>query len=177
MIAIPGIISIIEIKKIMEQILDTVLTETKPVVYIGFWMRTAAYLIDGIIIGIIQSVIMLLMIGSTFTNMGANAAADPGFMPRFVSMYSIVLVIQWLYFAGMESSSKQATLGKMALGIKVTDLNGERISFGKATGRYFSKIISAIILCIGYIMVAFTEKKQGLHDQIAGTLVVKNNMA
>jgi uncharacterized RDD family membrane protein YckC len=74
----------------------------------------------------------------------------------------------------LESSSMQATLGKMALGLKVTDLNGKQISFGKATGRYFAKIISAIILLIGFIMVAFTEKKQGLHDMIAGTLVVKN---
>jgi uncharacterized RDD family membrane protein YckC len=72
----------------------------------------------------------------------------------------------------MESSSKQATLGKMALGIIVTDLEGQRISFGKATGRHFSKIVSGIILYIGFIMVAFTEKKQGLHDMMAGCLVV-----
>jgi len=81
-------------------------------------------------------------------------------------------VVGWLYFAMMESSSTQGTLGKMALGIKVTDLNGGQIGFGKATGRYFGKIISALILLIGYIMVAFTEKKQGLHDMMAGCLVV-----
>ena len=61
----------------------------------------------------------------------------------------------------------------MALGMKVTDLAGNRISFLRATGRYFAKIISALILFIGFIMVAFTEKKQGLHDMIAGTLVVR----
>ncbi len=72
----------------------------------------------------------------------------------------------------MESSPTQATLGKMALGIKVTDLAGKRVGFGKATGRYFGKIISALILLIGFIMVAFTEKKQGLHDKMAGCLVV-----
>jgi uncharacterized RDD family membrane protein YckC len=60
----------------------------------------------------------------------------------------------------------------MLLGLKVTDLNGHRISVGRAAGRWFSKIISAMILAIGYIMVGFTEKKQGLHDMIAGTLVV-----
>ncbi len=79
---------------------------------------------------------------------------------------------QWLYFALMESSVKQGTLGKMALGIIVTDANGNRISFGRATGRYFGKIISGAILCIGYIMAGFTEKKQALHDMIAGCLVV-----
>jgi uncharacterized RDD family membrane protein YckC len=72
----------------------------------------------------------------------------------------------------MESSSKQATLGKLALGIVVTDLNGNRISFGRATGRYFGKIVSGMIFAIGYIMAGFTEKKQALHDMIASCLVV-----
>ena len=77
----------------------------------------------------------------------------------------------WLYFALMESSTRQATLGKMALDMKVTDDEGNRISFGRATGRYFAKILSALILLIGFIMVAFTDRKRGLHDMIAGTLV------
>jgi uncharacterized RDD family membrane protein YckC len=84
----------------------------------------------------------------------------------------INLVLGWVYAAAMESSDRQATLGKMAVGIKVTDMNGERISFGKATGRHFAKIISAIILLIGYIMAAFDSKKQALHDKMAGTLVL-----
>ena len=82
------------------------------------------------------------------------------------------ILIGWLYSALLESSPNQATVGKMALGIKVTDLDGERISFGRATGRHFGKILSFLILCIGYLMVAFTERKQGLHDLMAGTLVV-----
>jgi uncharacterized RDD family membrane protein YckC len=86
---------------------------------------------------------------------------------------TIVLLVfgSWLYEAFMESSSYQATLGKMILGMKVTDLSGNRISFGRATGRHFAKWISGMILCIGYIMVGFTERKQGLHDLLAGTLV------
>jgi uncharacterized RDD family membrane protein YckC len=72
----------------------------------------------------------------------------------------------------MESSVKQATLGKLAIGIIVTDLQGSRITFGRATGRYFGKILSSLILSIGYIMAGFTEKKQALHDMIAGCLVV-----
>jgi uncharacterized RDD family membrane protein YckC len=83
------------------------------------------------------------------------------------------IVVAWLYYAIQETSPKQATLGKQALGIVVTDLQGKRIDFVKATIRYFSKIISSIILLIGYIMAAFTEKKQALHDMIAGTLVLK----
>jgi len=77
----------------------------------------------------------------------------------------------WLYSAFMLSSSYQATLGKMIFGMKVTDLSGNRISFARATGRHFAKWVSAAILFVGFLMVAFTERKQGLHDMLAGTLV------
>jgi Tfp pilus assembly major pilin PilA len=78
----------------------------------------------------------------------------------------------WLYFALLESSGWQATVGKRALGIKVTTVDGQRIGFGQATGRYFAKILSGLTLCIGFLMVAWTQKRQGLHDKIAGTLVL-----
>lgn len=78
----------------------------------------------------------------------------------------------WIYFAAFESSESQATPGKKALGIKVTDLNGKKISFGRASGRFFAKYLSAALLCVGFIMIAFTKRKQGLHDIIAGCLVV-----
>jgi uncharacterized RDD family membrane protein YckC len=85
-----------------------------------------------------------------------------------------MLVLQWLYYAWMESSEHQATLGKMALGLIVTDLDDRRVSFARATGRFFAKIISGLIpLAIGYIMAGFTEKKQALHDMIASTLVLR----
>ena len=73
----------------------------------------------------------------------------------------------------MESSSLQATLGKMIFGMKVMDLNGNRISFARATGRHFAKYISSAILFVGYIMAGFTERKQALHDMLAGTLVIR----
>lgn len=85
----------------------------------------------------------------------------------------LTAVAGWLYFALMESSKFQGTIGKLALGIVVTDMDGNKVSFGKATGRYFGKIISAIILYVGFMMAGFTEKKQGLHDILAGTLVWK----
>ena len=88
-------------------------------------------------------------------------------------IYLSVVIIGWLYSALMESSAKQATLGKLALGIKVTNLQGERIGFGRATGRYFGMILSSLTLCIGFVMAGFTRRRQALHDMVAGTLVVK----
>ena len=85
------------------------------------------------------------------------------------------LVVNWLYYTLLESSEWQATLGKRALSMSVTDLNGNRISWGRANGRYWGKIISALILFIGFIMAAFTDKKQALHDKMAGTLVLNKN--
>ena len=123
--------------------------------YGGFWIRFVAAIIDGILLAIVQFIIGLVIDDQTTTTL-------------------INIVLGWLYFAGMESSANQATLGKRVMGLQVTDLEGDRIGFGKATGRYFAKIISALILFIGYFMIGFTEKKQGLHDMIAGTLVIKN---
>ena len=81
------------------------------------------------------------------------------------------LVGNWLYEAIMESSTKQATVGKMIFNMKVTDLQGQRISFARASGRHFAKYLSALTIFIGYIMAGFSEKKQALHDMIAGTVV------
>ena len=124
--------------------------------YAGFWKRFAATVIDFVIWMILGFILAVL-----------------GVIEDAVRLGNIVGVLMgWIYFAAFESSSKQATPGKMALGIKVTDLNGRRIGFGKATGRYIGRILSMVILFIGCIMIAFTEKKQGLHDKMAGCLVV-----
>lgn len=141
-------------------------------VYAGFWIRLAAYLIDSIVVQIASSILMFIFMGSFFLN--PESAEDPeALMGRILPMYVILIVGSWLYYALMESSAQQGTLGKMAVGIKVTDMDGARISFGNATGRFFGKIISGIILFVGYIMIGFTEKKQGLHDMMASTLVVQ----
>jgi len=150
--------------------------------YAGFWKRFAAYLIDTIIIGFVMGIIMMVFGIGLFTSMatmdemamdeGDAEAMAAGMIGGMMTLILVASAAQWLYFALMESSAKQGTLGKMALSIIVTDANGNRISFGRATGRYFGKIISGAILCIGYIMAGFTEKKQALHDMIAGCLVV-----
>lgn len=153
----------------------------QPVVYAGFWRRFAAHLIDSIIISVVEFIIFIpalamVGIGVVTTAMEADAESIVGLLLMVIGtfLFTILLtiILSWLYFALMESSARGATLGKMVVGLRVTDLSGGRISFGRATGRYFSKIISAMILMVGYIMAAFTDRKQALHDIIAGTLVV-----
>lgn len=149
--------------------------------YAGFWERFVAVLIDGILLSVVSNIFTFAFFQTTsFTQPKIDPYGDENPLAQLMSIYvdmmpSIILgaVINWLYYAYMESSANQATLGKMALNLKVTDLNGERISFGRATGRHFAKYLSSLTLLIGYVMAAFTERKQALHDIVAGTLVVK----
>ena len=141
---------------------DKVATE-----HAGFWRRLVAWILDGIIVSIVYFLLVaLISIGRTGSLPDAIEWVSRSYISSLLN-----IIIAWLYFSIMESSSRQATLGKMLLDIVVTDMSGNRISFGRATGRYFAKIISGLILFIGYLMIAFTDKKQGLHDIIADTLV------
>jgi uncharacterized RDD family membrane protein YckC len=142
--------------------------------YGGFWLRFVAYIIDAIILNVVLSALASVM------GMGIMMpwAIDPDLAMAYgmSSILGYIVVSQvgtWLYFALMEASGMQGTLGKKALGMMVTDLDGQRIGFGRATGRYFAKILSGLILGIGYFMVGWTQRKQGLHDMLAGTLVYK----
>jgi uncharacterized RDD family membrane protein YckC/ribosomal protein L40E len=143
--------------------------------YGGFWIRVVAAIIDAILIRVVLFPIGAIFGLSSLALGGIRHSAFP-FMHFFGGGVMLMLSIaaSWLYEAVMESSSYQATLGKMIFGMKVTDLYGNRISFARATGRHFAKILSAMILCIGFIMVGLTERKQGLHDLIAGTLVQRS---
>jgi uncharacterized RDD family membrane protein YckC len=97
-----------------------------------------------------------------------------GFLMLIFTLAGVSVIGQWLYCGYLESGEKQATWGKQALNLYVTDLSGNRISFGRASGRFFAKIISGLIpLGIGYIMAGFTERKQALHDMIASCLVLR----
>jgi uncharacterized RDD family membrane protein YckC len=140
--------------------------------YGGFWIRFVAVIIDALVVGIVilpVSVIMALMIAMAGKVVGMPTIGVH--LVRVIAGVTLSSCANWIYEAALESSSKQATLGKLALALKVTDLAGQRISFARATGRHFAKILSGMILMIGYIMAGFTERKQALHDMIAGTLV------
>ena len=144
--------------------------------YAGFWRRFVAYLIDYALLTIV--IYILAMILGMTAGIGSMAAeTDETGILALTSVFGgfflmLFILLPWLYYSLLESSAKQGTLGKMALGLRVVDYEGRRISFGRATGRYFAKIISGLILSIGYIMAGFTAKKQALHDMMASTLVV-----
>lgn len=137
--------------------------------YGGFWLRLVAYLIDGVILNIAGWALgMVFGLAISLGGIGEDAA-----MGGVFALSGFSLVTGWLYSAVLESSQWQATVGKKALSLVVTDEEGQRIGFGRATARYFAKILSMLILFFGFIMIGWTRRKQGLHDMIAGTLVYK----
>ena len=138
--------------------METHLSKKPSLYYAGFWKRVAALFVD---------LLLFFAIGVAL----ALAGFDIGFRDPSEQKF-FDLLFGWIYAATMESSSRQGTFGKMALGIKVTDLQGNKIGFAQATGRYFGRLLSAVIFLIGFLMVAWTEKKQGLHDMMASCLVV-----
>lgn len=162
-------------------------SEQNQVKYAGFWLRFAAYIIDQFVIGIagliiaIPFIIGIVAFGINLSVMNdASDFFDKGGLMMVGGIIGLIMLIallsvimKWLYYALMESSKFGGTLGKMAVSIKVVDLEGNRISFARATGRYFSRIITNMTLLIGYILAGVTAKKQALHDMIASCLVVR----
>lgn len=143
----------------------------KVVKYAGFWRRLAAYIIDCIVAGIVAysfAVVGALLIelpsGELFDGLALTIAT--------IWILACYLVVPWLYWTVMERSNRQATLGKRALGILVTDIEGRRVTFVRGTVRYWAKVISFLILLTGFILAGFTSRKQALHDIISNCLVV-----
>ena len=160
------------------------LVASRSFVYAGFWLRFVAFVIDAFIVGcaILLLLVPLLFLTGLAANLEAlaqsrgqpNPAIVGGLIAVIVLFALVAVLVRWLYHAYLESGENQATWGKQALGIYVTDLTGNRITFGRASGRFFAKIISGMIpLAIGYIMAGFTDRKQALHDMIASCLVLR----
>jgi len=135
--------------------------------YAGFWLRWIAYVIDSAIVGALPLIVALIIAPIFFAS--SRAVAILGVIFFIVPTAGTV---GWLYYSLMESSAYQATLGKRLLGLKVTTLKGDPVSFGRASARFFAKILSSVLL-IGFLMAAFTAKKQALHDLIAGCVVIR----
>ncbi len=153
--------------------------------YAGFWLRLVALVIDNVVLGlgfflVLIPLIFLTGLRTFLDNFHPNEDMnDVGIFMIIVFLFLVAtasLVLTWLYHALMECSEWQATLGKKALGLVVTDMAGQRVSFGRATGRHFGKILTNMVPAfLGYIMAGFTGKKQALHDMLAGCLVLRRN--
>jgi uncharacterized RDD family membrane protein YckC len=155
--------------------------------YAGFWVRFLAFLIDSVVMSIGLFLVLIPLI--FLTGLGALLSrihpdeelseAGAFLIIGVIFLFATVaLAVTWLYHAWMESSEWQATVGKKALGLVVTDMAGQRVSFGRATGRHFAKIVTNLVsfgIGLGYIMAGFTAKKQALHDMIASCLVLRRS--
>ncbi len=155
-------------------------------VYAGLGRRLIAFIVDIIIIllfDLVAAGTLGLFRGFQnlyfyeFQGVAASDLTAEGTMAALagsiIAAYGLTLiVIPWLYYAGFESSRSQATPGKVLMSLVVTDLEGNKPSFARTTLRFFGKYISTLIIFIGFIMIGFTKKHQGLHDKIAGCLVL-----
>lgn len=158
------------------------------VAYAGFWLRFVAYLIDSAVLGATLFALFIpfaAWLGFTSIwararsgenpNAIANAMMSGTFVLGIVFLAAASIVGGWLYHALMESSTWEGTLGKRALNLRVTDLSGARVTFKRATGRHFGKIITSFIpLGIGYVVAGFTERRQAVHDMLSSCLVLRN---
>jgi uncharacterized RDD family membrane protein YckC len=148
--------------------------------YGGFWIRFVAVIIDGIILGVVGFIVglplrMILGVSSISVAQSQDPSAALAMLPALMGMMGVSMLINLvigltydIYFV----SQKGGTIGKLALGLQIIRLDGSRLSVGQAAGRYFAKILSSMILLIGYIMAGFDAEKRSLHDRICGTLVI-----
>ena len=140
--------------------------------YAGFWIRTIALFIDNLICGLLTVLLSLPFFVITGYSYSSAFYGISSFSFDSVMGFSLGTIINWLYFTLLEASEWQATLGKKFVGIQVRNESGQPINLAIANIRYWSKLVSGFILCLGYLMAAFTEKKQALHDKIAATVVI-----
>lgn len=142
--------------------------------YAGFWLRAVAYALDSLLLGLVVGFVILMPL----VDRGAIAPDNPwvlftGVSRQIIAIQLLVTMASWLYFALFESSIWQATPGKRVLRLAVTDLEGRRISFARASGRYFGKILSGSLFFVGFLIAGFTPRKQALHDLLANCLVLR----
>lgn len=150
--------------------------EAGDVVHAGFLRRWAAIFLDQLVLTgalyLLMFVAFLVAGAAAGFRFGDGDEPPPWLVAGYVATLGLYYVVAGLYYSLLESSASQATLGKMALGIKVTDLHGARLSWPHAIARWFAAGLSYLTLYVGFLVAAFTERKQALHDLVAKTLVV-----
>lgn len=180
------------------------LTSASEMHYAGFWRRAGAYVIDSFLLFLVSLGVVFTGLAVHLQSTGETLRPDPEFLQSQIEAIAVPLeiansVIVWLYFALLESSRWQATLGKRAIGLAVTDLAGRRISFWRATGRHLGKFIALQFLAsflllsryastpfhyaliavltlfglVSFVLAGLTQRKQALHDMMADCLVIR----
>ncbi|HTR48174.1 MAG TPA: RDD family protein [Verrucomicrobiae bacterium] len=149
-------------------------TARRPVVYAGFWIRAAAYLLDSVLLAAALTPFLLPIVRNNHADSSLQQMLQfyGSWTRQSIAFTLLIHLTEWLYSATMESSAWQATVGKRIFGLRVADAEGRRLTFLRATARHFGKYLSSFLF-LGFILVGFTEKRQGLHDLIAGTFVLK----
>jgi uncharacterized RDD family membrane protein YckC len=142
-------------------------------VYAGFWLRAVAFLIDTIILSFTFAMASSLSPSPLIIFPDPNAQLWMAIPQLTVAGFLFLFLMMWMYYAAFEASAWQATPGKRVMKLYVTDLSGHPVTFGRASMRYFGRKISELTFLVGYILAGFTERKQALHDLIAGCLVLR----
>ena len=155
-------------------------------VYAGLGRRLIAFVVDTILILLIGIVVVtffnlaygikyayyIVVQHAPVSDLTESGTLDAAITPIIAAFGMLIIIIPWLYYASFESSRSQATPGKLLMRTVVTDLDGNKPTFARVTLRHFAKFISALIIFIGFLMIGLTKRKQGLHDKIAGCLVL-----
>jgi len=139
--------------------------------FAGFWRRLLAFVIDIAVLSLAASVIVLLLASTLLFAPNFAGILFERELAR-IALAVLAFLATWLYFAGFESSSSLGTIGKSVLGIAIVNLDGSKLTFSRATLRYFAKWLSLLALGVGFAMIAFDRRKQGLHDRLVGTLAI-----
>jgi uncharacterized RDD family membrane protein YckC len=141
--------------------------------FAGFWLRAFAYLFDTVLISLFFGLIASLY-PATFIKYPDAASTSLTSLPQLTPIaFAITITATWFYYTMFEASVWQATPGKRVLRLYVADLDGKRVTFARAAARNFAKLISSLTFLVGYLVAGFTEKKQALHDILAGCLVLR----
>jgi uncharacterized RDD family membrane protein YckC len=151
---------------------QSAVAQARPV-YAGFWLRAVAFLIDTFILSSIFALVASTHLSELIIFPDANTRSILAVPRLTLPGFLLLFVIMWIYYGFFEASSWQATPGKRVLRLYVTDLAGQRITFWRASIRYFGRKISELTFLVGYFLAGFTEKKQALHDMLASCLVLR----
>ena len=155
-------------------------------VYAGLGRRFIAFIVDMILVLLTGGIVIaffsltnglkyayyMTVSGVSYHDLTEAGSLDAALAPVVAAFGMLVIVVPWLYFAGFESSRSEATPGKVLMSLRVTDLDGNKPAFARTTLRFFGKFISTLIIFIGFLMIGFTRRHQGLHDKIPGTVVL-----